>query len=70
MTFSAVAWVQSNGELVVPWSLVGIVRTGLSQMHGVTSRSHFTCALIRGLGTNLSETSRQAFAEKVMNNHF
>lgn len=54
-----------QGEMVVVMSLVGVVQNGLSQLHGVTSRAHFTVALIRGLGGNLTLPSREAFAKQV-----
>lgn len=54
-----------QGEMVVVMSLVGVVQNGLSQLHGVTSRAHFTVALIRGLGGNLTLPSRKAFAKQV-----
>lgn len=55
-----------QGEMVVSTSLVAIVQNGLSQLHGVTSRAHFTVAMIRGLGGNLTLPSREAFAKQVI----
>ena len=55
-----------QGEMVVGTSLVAIVQNGLSQLHGVTSRAHFTVAMIRGLGGNLTLPSREAFAKQVI----
>lgn len=55
-----------QGEMVVGTSLVGVVQNGLSQLHGVTSRAHFTVAIIRGLGGNLTLPSREAFAKQVI----
>ncbi|CAB3367864.1 Hypothetical predicted protein [Cloeon dipterum] len=63
--FKAVDWIRENSEFVVAWSTIGMVRTGLSQMIGIKSKSHFTVALIKGLGSNLTETSRLAFATQV-----
>ncbi|XP_068082912.1 cytoplasmic dynein 2 heavy chain 1 [Anabrus simplex] len=63
--YRAVQWVISQGELVIPTSLVGVVQNGLSQLYNVTSRSHFTVALIRGLGGNLTPASREAFIKQV-----
>jgi len=51
---------------MVGTSLVAIVQNGLSQLHGVTSRAHFTVAMIRGLGGNLTLPSREAFAKQVI----
>jgi hypothetical protein len=58
--------VVQQGDMVVGTSLVGVVQNGLSQLHGVTSRAHFTVALIRGLGGNLTFPSREAFAKQVV----
>jgi hypothetical protein len=58
--------VVQQGEMVVGTSLVGVVQNGLSQLHGVTSRAHFTVAMIRGLGGNLTLSSREAFAKQVI----
>lgn len=63
---SGVNWVVQQGEMVVGTSLVGVVQNGLSQLHGVTSRAHFTVAMIRGLGGNLTLPSREAFAKQVI----
>jgi dynein heavy chain 2 len=65
--FLGVNWVMQQGEMVVDTSLVGVVKNGLSQLCGVTSRAHFTVALIRGLGGNLTLPSREAFAKQVIN---
>lgn len=60
-----------QGEMVVGTSLVAVVQNGLSQLHGVTSRAHFTVAMIRGLGGNLTLPSREAFAKQVIiNTHY
>nr|CAD7430090.1 unnamed protein product [Timema monikensis] len=62
---SSVHWIAQQGELVVTTSLVGIVMNGLSQLHGVSTRAHFTVALVQGLGGNLSLASREVFAKQV-----
>lgn len=60
-----------QGEMVVGTSLVAVVQNGLSQLRGVTSRAHFTVAIIRGLGGNLTLPSREAFAKQVIiNTHY
>ncbi|XP_069679211.1 cytoplasmic dynein 2 heavy chain 1 isoform X2 [Periplaneta americana] len=63
--YKGVNWVIHQGEMVVSTSLVGVVQNGLSQLHNVTSRAHFTVALLRGLGGNLTPDSREAFAKQV-----
>ena len=50
---------------MVGTSLVGVVKNGLSQLHGVTSRAQFLVALLRGLGGNLTQSSRLMFAKQV-----
>lgn len=54
-----------QGEFVVETSLVGSVLNGLSHFHRVHDRAQFTMCLIRGLGGNLTETSREEFAKQV-----
>nr|CAD7594424.1 unnamed protein product [Timema genevievae] len=63
--YKAVHWISQQGELVVTTSLVGVVMNGLSQLHGVSTRAHFTVALVQGLGGNLSLASREVFAKQV-----
>lgn len=50
---------------MVETSLVGNVLNGLSHFHHVRDRAQFTVCLIRGLGGNLTETSREEFAKQV-----
>jgi len=50
---------------VVETSLVGNVLNGLSHFHHVRDRAQFAMCLIRGLGGNLTETSREEFAKQV-----
>ena len=40
---------------------------GLSHLHRIKDRSQFAISLIRGLGGNLTETSREEFAKQVSN---
>lgn len=54
-----------QGEFVVETSLVGNVLNGLSHFHRVHGRAQFAMCLIRGLGGNLTETSREEFAKQV-----
>ena len=50
---------------MVETSLVGNVLNGLSHFHRVRDRAQFAMCLIRGLGGNLTETSREEFAKQV-----
>ncbi|KAM7436007.1 Cytoplasmic dynein 2 heavy chain 1 [Porites harrisoni] len=63
--YKALDWVLKQNEFVVETSLVGVVMNGLSHMHGVKVKQEFACALIRGLGGNLSSTAKTAFAKEV-----
>ena len=63
----AVDLVINQLELVVPTTLVGVVLAGLSHLGGVSSRGEFACAIIRGLGGNLNESSKEALAKEVGN---
>ncbi|XP_042221258.1 cytoplasmic dynein 2 heavy chain 1-like isoform X2 [Homarus americanus] len=61
----AITWVLKAGEAQVDTTLVGWVLNGLSHLNEVTSKAHFALALVRGLGGNLPETTREAFAREV-----
>ena len=63
--YKALDWVLKQNEFVVETSLVGVVMNGLSHMHGVKVKQEFACALIKGLGANLSSTAKTAFAKEV-----
>lgn len=54
-----------QGDFIVETSLVGNVLNGLSHFHRVRDRSEFAICLIRGLGGNLTEVSREEFAKQV-----
>ena len=62
--YKALDFVLAN-ESTVDTTLVGTVMNGLSQLKGVGSRQEFICALIRGIGGNLSVTNRVALAKEV-----
>ena len=51
---------------MVDTSLVGVVMNGLSHFYEVRSRTRFSLCLIRGLGGNLTESAREAFAKEVL----
>jgi len=55
-----------KGEFVIEISLVGNVLNGLSHFHRICDRSQFAMCLIRGLGGNLTEASREEFAKQVL----
>lgn len=63
--FKAVDLVTSQLELVVPTTLVGVILGGLSHLRGVNNHAEFACALIRGLGGNLTESSKVSLAKEV-----
>ena len=63
--FKAVELVNNQLELVVPTTLVGVILGGLSHLRDVNSRSEFACAVVRGLGGNLSEPSKETLAKEV-----
>ncbi len=58
-------WIIKQGDFVVETTLIGTVLNGLSHLHGVHDRSLFTLGLIRGLGGNLNEKTKEAFAREV-----
>ena len=50
----------------VETSLVGCILNGLAHMNGgITGRLEFGVALVRGLGGNLNEAGREAFAKEI-----
>ena len=54
-----------QNDFVVDTSLVGVVMNGLSHFYQVRSKTHFAVCLMRGLGGNLVESAREAFAKEV-----
>lgn len=44
---------------------MGVAMNGLSHLVGMTNKSQFTCALIRGLGGNLGPQTMETFAKEV-----
>lgn len=63
--YKAVDWCQKQNDFVIDTSLVGCVLNGLSHMNGVTNRLEFIIALVRGLGGNLKDSSKETFAKEV-----
>ena len=63
--YHALKWVLKNGEFVVDTTLVGVAMNGLTHLVGVSNKAEFTCALIRGLGGNLTTANRTTFAKEV-----
>ena len=63
--YKAVDLVTNQLDLIVPTTLVGVILGGLSHLRNVNSRGEFACALIRGLGGNLNESSKEALAKEV-----
>jgi dynein heavy chain 2 len=54
-----------KSEMVVDTTLVGTVMNGLSQIKMATTRQEFVCALIRGLGGNLTIPARITLAKEI-----
>ncbi|XP_071452948.1 cytoplasmic dynein 2 heavy chain 1 [Hetaerina americana] len=66
--YKAIEWVMSTGEIAVGRSMqsVSLVMSGLSHLDSdMNSKAHFAIALVHGLGSNLSFSSREAFAKQV-----
>ncbi|CAG5115632.1 unnamed protein product, partial [Candidula unifasciata] len=63
--YRGLQWVLKQNDWVVETSLVGTVLNGLSHLHHISNKAHFAVSLIRGLGGNLSEGSREVFAKEV-----
>ena len=67
-TYSHILSVFQN-DCVVETTLVGWVMNGLSHLYGVKEKPQFAVALIRGLGGNLNEGTREKFAKEVANKY-
>jgi dynein heavy chain 2 len=63
--FEAYNWIIKQNDFVVETTLVGTVLNGLSHLHGVHDKSLFALGLIRGLGGNLNDKTKEAFAREV-----
>lgn len=63
--YQALDWVTKSGELVVNTTQVGVAMNGLSHLVGVASKAEFACALVRGLGGNLPQPTKEKFAKEV-----
>lgn len=63
--YHAMKWVLKHGDFVTDTTLVGVAMNGLTHLVGVSNKAEFTCALIRGLGGNLTTASRTVFAKEV-----
>lgn len=63
--YQALDWVMKSGELVVNTTQVGVAMNGLSHLVGVASKAEFACALVRGLGGNLPQPTKEKFAKEV-----
>ncbi|CAF2056597.1 unnamed protein product [Rotaria magnacalcarata] len=65
--FDTFNWIIKQGDFVVSTTLIGTVLNGLSHLHGVNDKALFTLGLIRGLGGNLNEKTKEVFAREVFN---
>ncbi|XP_074649972.1 cytoplasmic dynein 2 heavy chain 1-like [Tubulanus polymorphus] len=63
--YKALEWVLKQGDFCVETTLLGAVMNGLSHLHKIKNKADFAVSLIRGLGGNLNEGSREAFAKEV-----
>jgi dynein heavy chain 2 len=63
--YKALDYVLKSSETVVETTLVGTVMNGLSQLKEVNTKHEFICGVIRGLGGNLSLSSRASLAKEV-----
>lgn len=63
--FEAFDWIIKQNDFVVETTLVGTVLNGLSHLHGVHDKAFFALGLIRGLGGNLNEKTKEGFAREV-----
>lgn len=52
-------------DAVVETTTVGTIMNGLSHVATASTRSEFVCAMVRGLGANLSTASRTSFAKSL-----
>ena len=63
--YQAYDWIIKQNDFVVETTLIGTVLNGLSHLHGVCEKPLFALGLIRGLGGNLNEKTKEAFAREV-----
>ncbi|XP_067663541.1 cytoplasmic dynein 2 heavy chain 1-like isoform X1 [Haliotis asinina] len=63
--YRALDWVLKKNDFIVDTSLVGNVLNGLSHLHDIKNKAHFSISLIHGLGGNLGEGTREDFAKEV-----
>ena len=64
MFYKALDFVQ-RCEYVVDTTLVGTIMNALAQLKDATTRHEFICALIRGIGGNISFSNRVSLAKEV-----
>lgn len=62
---TALDWIQNKGETITNISTVSLVRSCLPLMKRVTTKSEFTVALMHGLGSALTVSSKEAFFKQV-----
>jgi len=66
--FKAVKWLEINGQLVCPCSMISTVKNVLYLLSDVKSKSHFIICLISGLGANLIASNKDKFTKMVKKN--
>lgn len=63
--FNALDFVTKQSDFVVETTLVGVVLSGLSHLKGVSTKSEFSCGLLRGLGANMNAGTKELLAKEV-----
>ena len=63
--FQAYDSIIKHNDFVVDTTLIGTVLNGLSHLHGVHDKGMFALGLIRGLGGNVHEKTKEEFAREV-----
>ncbi|KAG5445317.1 Cytoplasmic dynein 2 heavy chain 1, variant 2 [Clonorchis sinensis] len=63
--YTCLDWVYQKNDFVLETSPAATVFNGLSHLVGATTPAQFAVGMIRGLGANLTETSREALALQV-----
>ena len=64
--YQAISSLIATKGLIVETTRTGLVMSGLSQLHGCTSKSQFAVALIYALGSFLVESARVDFAKDIL----
>ncbi|XP_042145642.1 cytoplasmic dynein 2 heavy chain 1 [Ixodes scapularis] len=63
--YRALQWVVQLNEFCVETTILGVVRSGLSYLADVRSRTQFALALVRGIAANLNKMAREKCAREI-----